>query len=115
MDERDQKSVAEQILDRILSDDQFRRELLENPVETLDKAGFNMAMRGGDDVSGYKLTLALDNPLAATTAVGCGQIPPPPPVGTTAMGCGHHPIPATTGIGCGEKDPIPPPSTRISQ
>jgi hypothetical protein len=76
--------IAEQILDRVASDSEFRQQLLSNPAETLKEWGYDTS----DDVSGYGM------PGAGTTAMGCG-VPPglsagskPPSIGTTAIGCG---------------------------
>jgi len=76
--------IAEQILDRVASDTEFRQQLLSNPAETLKEWGYDTS----DDVSGYGM------PGAGTTAMGCG-VPPglsagskPPSIGTTAIGCG---------------------------
>jgi hypothetical protein len=54
--------LAEQILDRIASDGEFRQQLLNNPGETLKQAGYNTS----DEVSGYGMEGGL-----ATTAIGC--------------------------------------------
>ena len=76
--------IAEQILDRVASDSEFRQQLLSNPAETLKEWGYDTS----DDVSGYGM------PGAGTTAMGCG-VPPgfsaggKPPLVTTAMGCGE--------------------------
>ena len=76
--------IAEQILDRVASDSEFRQQLLSNPAETLKAWGYDTS----DDVSGYSL------PGAITHGMGCG-VPPgfsaggKPPLVTTAMGCGE--------------------------
>jgi hypothetical protein len=55
MDEVSGKSnrgeLAEQILDRIASDGDFRRQLANNPAETLKQAGYDT----NDEVSGYRM------------------------------------------------------------
>jgi hypothetical protein len=96
--------LAEQILDRIASDAEFRQQLLNNPAEALKQAGYNTS----DEVSGYGMSRG-----AVTTAIGCGQSPSAGPAGsgasggsiaTTAMGCGgggRGGDVATTAIGCG--------------
>jgi hypothetical protein len=53
--------LAEQILDRIASDGEFRQQLLDNPIETLKQAGYESS----DEVSGYSIP-----PGAATTRMG---------------------------------------------
>lgn len=93
--EQKQGDLAQEILNRIVTDADFRQELLNNPVETLAKAGFT----GGDDVSGYMFKGLDLRTLDAraygshphgvepiTTGINC--TPPPPPPGTTAMNCG---------------------------
>ena len=76
--------IAEQILDRVASDSEFRQQLLSNPAETLKEWGYDTS----DDVSGYGM------PGAITHGMGCG-VPPgfsaggKPPLVTTAMGCGE--------------------------
>jgi hypothetical protein len=67
--------LAEQILDRIASDAEFRQQLLNNPADTLKQAGYTTS----DEVRGYGFI---------TTAISCDCEPPSPPAGTTAMGCG---------------------------
>jgi hypothetical protein len=92
--------LAEQILDRIASDAEFRKQLLNNPGEALKQAGYNTS----DEVSGYGMSRG-----AVTTAIGCGVPPDAGPsaggasggsVATTAMGCGGGGV-ATTALGCG--------------
>jgi hypothetical protein len=88
--EQNQGDLAQEILNRILSDGDFRQNLLDNPAETLTQAGYIE----GDDVSGYSLS-------AMGHAFGAGKVAavePTPPI-TTAITCG--PVVGTTAITCG--------------
>jgi hypothetical protein len=83
--EQNQGDLAQEILDKILSDPDFRQQLLDNPAETLKQAGYVE----GDDVSGYMLmhkmgrVYRLENPSRHVYAVDPAPTPP-----TTAMDCG---------------------------
>jgi hypothetical protein len=104
--------LAEQILDRIASDGDFRQQLLDNPVEALKQAGYNTS----DEVSGYGM-----RPGIATTAMGCVPKPSLQSAGkqggkgagtgggggvvTTAVGCG---VGGFGGGGGGQTDPAEP-------
>ena len=98
-----QGDLAQEILNRIVTDADFRQQLLNNPAETLAKAGYT----GGDDVSGYVHSLGGSllghGPTIGGKALGGGGDPP-----TTAINCGPPP-PATTAINCG----VNPPSSTI--
>jgi hypothetical protein len=102
-----QGDVAQEILDKILSDPDFRKQLLDNPAETLKQAGYIE----GDDVSGYMLSMHVfgkpptaTKPLPATTAIDCGG--GGGGVGTTAINCGGGGVPVT-----GQPKPKPPVNT----
>jgi hypothetical protein len=102
--EQEQGDLAQEILNRIVTDADFRQHLLDNPAETLANAGYT----GGDDVSGYGMHVdsLLRNPLPLGRGghvAGGGGDPP-----TTAINCGPPP-PATTAINCG----VNPPSSTI--
>jgi hypothetical protein len=101
--------LAEQILDRIASDSDFRQQLLDNPVEALKQAGYNTS----DEVSGYGMS-----PGVATTAMGC--VPRPGlsaakkggkgGAGGSGGGGGYQTTAMTCGVGCGDGGGQPDPA-----
>ncbi len=123
MDEmtRNRQALAEQILDRLANDEEFRKELLDNPDETLEKLGFTPSEVTGYGLEGSSPTtgiLCTPDPIQGTTAIAC----PTPGVGggghaSTALMCtptgggtsvtAPPPGPGTTAIMC----PTPPKAT----
>jgi hypothetical protein len=118
----ERKDLAEEILNRIVTDDDFRQQVLDNPGDALAQAGWTGT---GDDVSGYGLGMGGIAPTPPLNPAGAadpggggsmftglpgssGGVPGatsgnPAPI-TTAMGCGGGSKPST--VACA--DPPPP-------
>ena len=91
-----QADLAQDILNRILTDAEFRQQLLNNPAETLTQAGYIE----GDDVSGYMLA---GKGNALTIIYPSGPTAGKPGIGTTAITC-----PPSGGGGSVTGKPNPP-------
>src|SRR4051812_1796428 len=100
----ERQDLAEEILNRIVADADFRQQVLDNPGEALAQAGWTGT---GDDVSGYGLGLQGPKPTPPANVAGFeasgggspftgmpggGGVPGGtagnPPAITTVMGCG---------------------------
>ena len=60
--------LAQEILNRIITDADFRQQIAKNPEETLAEAGYT----AGDDVSGYVLSLGV-RPLGSGNTQDTGK------------------------------------------
>ena len=79
MDERTQKNreFRKRVLDRIASDPEFRRQLVDDPKAALEKAGFT-TNSSDNDVSGYGMLDAFTGGLMGPEPVP--PVPAPNPV-----------------------------------
>jgi hypothetical protein len=105
--------LAQEILDRLVADQDFRSQLLENPAETLAQAGY----MAGDDVSGYGralggIVMGAGGPGSVAKQIdtlpnGCDPT-------TTAINCGGGGGGGgqTTAINCGGGAPTLPPAPK---
>jgi hypothetical protein len=102
--EQKQGDLAQEILNRIATDADFRQQILDNPGETLARAGYT----DGDDVSGYSLMSSLGRSVESPTVV-VGPADPPITTGIDCPGGGGGGSPTTAmtcGSGSGNVDPI---------
>jgi len=113
-----QGDLAQEILNRILADEDFRKQLLNNPAETLAAAGYIE----GDDVSGYTMMRSSGASYLTIVPGPSGGPVGKPPIATTGINCGGGGggggVVGTTAINCGggssgthTAKPLPPSTT----